>query len=421
MANRIADKKVRLFYILTDGCNSNITSLHEHHVEFLNLNEEATTVHKDELFNSLKETKEKFKTLENHFHSILSTLSEEQIDTCQGIIDEVKNKIDSLRQEIINSLVEFEKRLKISTNTTNQPKKTNVDFAPEKLSSETEFIPYIQWRFDICGHYEQNKFSIESYEIQRRHLEKYLDETLRAILTNQAPNMNQFPVLPEGSTTMVPEFPVKNECCLSILDEYFDKKHPKMMRLWTFTQLYQNGQFEKEKVQDMWNRILKHYHASGISTMNEETHMKLYFITALRNQQMKQEILRHASSKSLEELVKIGESWQIGDDISSKLRPTNTNTIQTNRISGFKRSKEDHMAKMAVFMNKQKRKGRCFRCDKKGCDGKSRCSAIDSTCHRCGLVGHIAPVCQREADELPFKKKDVWSRLGNKEDDKEKS
>ena len=249
MAASHAEKKLKLFNLLKDGCNSEITQLYESHAEFENLREDATVVHKEDLSYSLRKVEEKFDKLEAQFHSIILTISDEQTTACKDFIDEIKNKINLLKKAIKTSLVEFEKRLATSKNTPTQPKKTNVDFAPEKLTSETEFIPYMQWRFDFYGLYNQNRFFLESFEIQRRHLEKYLDDTLRAILANKAPKMDEYPVVPEFQTySGVPEFPVETPCCFNLLDDYFDKKHPQMMRLWSYTQLYQAGQFENEKV-----------------------------------------------------------------------------------------------------------------------------------------------------------------------------
>ena len=142
-----------------------------------------------------------------------------------------------------------------------------------------------------------------------------------------------------------------------------------------------------------------------------------------RDPELRQKLLQQGEEKTLQDLLAIGQAWQAGSALNSKIEQRNTaSAAKTSSYKNFQKSRNDQMWLFKELMTK---KGRCFRCNL-DCKSRSTCIAIGKTCNKCGGPNHLASVCQQD---VPFKKaridndnntnpkKPVFDRLGPRQNE----
>ena len=231
------------------------------------------------------------------------------------------------------------------------------------------------------------------------YLEKLLDTVLRDTLDGQAPDTeaitmgptlsaDQLASVTSGNGYPTPEFPAPVTCLIGIIDNHFNMKEPKMMRLHNFQKLVMEGQSEREKWYPAWSRIFKAYQTSGISSMTEEERLKAYLISITRNKDLKQKLLVQKDSKSLQDLIDIGKNWQNATTLAPKFETPQVASAA--RMSSYKRERSNTLTGRTPGS-----KDHCNWCGKTG-HGKNpshevrkeRCPAFGRKCHKCPFTGH---------------------------------
>ena len=431
-----AEKKITKFMFIKDNCNTLITSLHDDHSEFVQLAGQASDFDKEDLKNCLIELQQEFKNLKIEFSTIAKTVTKEQGQACEAFISEIGEKLASLKKEVKTSLRSNSNHQSSSSissldatfaTLSSHSEKTNIDFKPNKLCHDDMYSTYIQWRKDWFGYFNQNKFFNRPISTQRMYLEKLLDTVLRDTLDGQAPDTeaitmgptlsaDQLASVTSGNGYPTPEFPAPVTCLIGIIDNHFNMKEPKMMRLHNFQKLVMEGQSEREKWYPAWSRIFKAYQTSGISSMTEEERLKAYLISITRNKDLKQKLLVQKDSKSLQDLIDIGKNWQNATTLAPKFETPQVASAA--RMSSYKRERSNSQKKMAAFISSQRKLGRCFKCDRNDCksmDGYPEdCFAANERCNKCSRKGHLEKLCQMEGPSVK-RPATIFHRLGPKE------
>ena len=420
---------------IKDNCNALISSLDQENSEFIQLAENASEFDKEDLKNSLIELQQEFKNLKIEFSTIAKTISKEQSQECEKFITEIGEKLTPLKKDVKDSLRSISNHRSPTTSSsfdstsvpiTNRSDKTNKDFMPDKLHHYDNYSTYIQWRKSWFGHSNQNKFYNRPISTQRMHLEKLLDTVLRDTIDGQAPDLETFPMVPtltddqlasvaSGLDYPTPDFPAPVTCLIGILDNHFNMKEPKMMRLFNYQKLLMEGQLDKEGWFAAWSRIYKSYQTSGIASMTEEERLKANLISMTKDKELKQKLLVQNDSKSLQDLIDIGRNWQTAATLAPKFEAHQVASAA--RISSYKRERT-RSQKMETFIESQKKLGRCFRCDRKDCKAIKgywdQCFAAEERCNKCSRKGHIARLCQMGGPSIK-QPRTVFHRLGPKE------
>ena len=378
------------FLFIKDTCNTLITKVHDENTEFTTLADKASSFDKEHLQNALIKLEQKFDSLEAEFSLIANKATQDQNDICADFITEVRNSIASLTKDIKTSVRNFES---MSTNPGNgflqlqspttiiKSNKVNKTFEPKQLKYNADYSTYTQWRNDWFLHQNINQFFKEDISTQRAHLVQLLDTELRATLDSEAPHHDttamgpplseeQLNSLEQGQTYPVPTFPAPNTCLIGILDLHFNRKEPKMMRLYNYNKACLEGQLENEGWYEAWTRLDQMYQRSGIDSMSKEEYKKMTCITMTTESALRQKLLQQGQEKSLQDLLAIGQAWQAGSSLNSKIEQKNTAT--------------------AYRISTENEKSCCKFC---GFSHGLYCPASSRQCKNCDKVGHFAKMC----------------------------
>ena len=432
---------LKSFFFIKDECTSLITTLHDQNAEFETLAEKASSFDKEDLQNALSKLEQNFENLKTEYSSFVNITTKAQTTTCEDSIGEIRNKITSLKKDIKINLRNFES---LTTNSGNgnlqfqspttifKSNKVNKSFEPKQLKFSANFSTYTQWRGDWCLHGNINKFYKEDIPTQRAHLVQLLDTELRATLDSEAPHQDTTPIWPplseeqlssfeQGKSYPVPAFPAPTSCLIGLLDLHYNRKEPKMMRLYNYNKACLDGQLQNEGWYEAWTRLDQMYQRSGIDSMSKEEYRKMTCIIMTRDSTLRQKLLQQGEEKSLQDLLAIGQAWQVSSSLSSKIeQKNNAFAAKTSSFKKLKRHRDDQMWLFKDLMNK---KGLCYRCNSPNCKRGTSCFAEGKTCTECGGPNHFASVCQMdspwenkwEAKKAKFgenTKKNIHQRLG---------
>ena len=422
------------FLFIKDTCNTLITKVHDENTEFTTLADKASSFDKEHLQNALIKLEQKFDSLEAEFSLIANKATQDQIDICADFITEVRNSIASLTKDIKTSVRNFES---LSTNPGNgnlqspttiiKSNKVNKSFEPKQLKHNANYGTYTQWRNDWFLHLNINQFFKEDISTQRAHLVQLLDTELRATLDSEAPHHDttamgpplseeQLNSLEQGQAYPAPTFPAPNTCLIGILDIHFNRKEPKMMRLYNYNKACLVGQLQNEGWYEAWTRLDQMYQRNGIESMSKEEYRKMTCITMTRDSALRQKLLQQGEEKSLQDLLAIGQAWQAGTFINSKIeQKQNANdTAVAAKTSSYKTQETHKQKQMWLFKDLMKKKGQCWRCNSTTCKSSSTCRAMGKNCTKCGKLNHFASVCQEDYPQENNKsnQENVYKRLG---------
>ena len=385
MSSGKSEKKIKHFLYIKDTCNTLLLSVHEENTDFVNLAEKASPFDKEELKKSLNKLEQKFEDLENEYSSIVNNITKAQDETCQDSITEIRNNLTSLKKDIKTSLRTYEPLSTpsgiLAPTIIHKSNKLNKTFEPKLLKHNAKYSTYVQWRDDMFRHFNINDLFKEEISTQRAHLLQLLDTELRASIDSEAPNHDTFALGPtltqeqkssveKGNAYPVPVFPVPNTCLIGILDAHFNRQEPKMMRLFNYNKACMEGQFQNEGWYEAWTRLDQMYQTSGIASMSKEEYRKMTCITMTSESALRQKLLQQGQEKSLQDLLAIGQAWQAGSSLNSKIEQKNTAT--------------------AYQISTENEKSCCKFC---GFSHGSYCPASSRQCKNCDKVGHFAKMC----------------------------
>ena len=427
---------LKSFFFIKDECTSLITTLHDQNAEFETLAEKASSFDKEDLQNALSKLEQNFENLKTEYSSFVNITTKAQTTTCEDSIGEIRNKITSLKKDIKINLRNFES---LTTNSENgnlqfqspttiiKSNKVNKSFEPKQLKFSANFSTYTQWRGDWCLHGNINKFYKEDIPTQRAHLVQLLDTELRATLDSEAPHQDTTPIWPplseeqlssfeQGQSYPVPAFPAPTSCLIGLLDLHYNRKEPKMMRLYNYNKACLDGQLQNEGWYEAWTRLDQMYQRSGIDSMSKEEYRKMTCIIMTRDSTLRQKLLQQGEEKSLQDLLAIGQAWQVSSSLSSKIeQKQNANdTAVAAKTSSYKTQETHKQKQMWLFKDLMKKKGQCWRCNSTTCKSSSTCRAMGKNCTKCGKLNHFASVCQEDYPQENNKSNqgNVYKRLG---------
>ena len=204
------------------------------------------------------------------------------------------------------------------------------------------------------------------------------------------------------------------ESCESIIEEAFEVQYPLIMRRHKFFTYERKG---NQTFTDFVSKLEELALAANLENMEMNDYKLFRIIAGLNDPKCADKILSiPLQDFTLEEVKRVGIQYQTAKNYSG-LNPTHhVNQVSgkrkpiSNRISNQNKNygkssypTSSPSSSTQTKLNNLRQQGKCTRCGWKHNKGQA-CPLKSATCHKCGLKGHIAPVCAQPAPKSVTKK-----------------
>ena len=204
------------------------------------------------------------------------------------------------------------------------------------------------------------------------------------------------------------------ESCESIIEEAFEVQYPLIMRRHKFFTYERKG---NQTFTDFVSKLEELALAANLENMKMNDYKLFRIIAGLNDPKCADKILSiPLQDFTLEEVKRVGVQYQTAKNYSG-LNPTH----HVNQVSGKRKPISNKISNQnknygkssyptsspssstQTKLNNLRQQGKCTRCGWKHNKGQA-CPLKSATCHKCGLKGHIAPVCAQPAPKSVTKK-----------------
>ena len=204
------------------------------------------------------------------------------------------------------------------------------------------------------------------------------------------------------------------ESCESIIEEAFEVQYPLIMRRHKFFTYERKG---NQTFTDFVSKLEELALAANLENMEMNDYKLFRIIAGLNDPKCADKILSiPLQDFTLEEVKRVGVQYQTAKNYSG-LNPTH----HVNQVSGKRKPISNKISNQnknygkssyptsspssstQTKLNNLRQQGKCTRCGWKHNKGQA-CPLKSATCHKCGLKGHIAPVCAQPAPKSVTKK-----------------
>ena len=204
------------------------------------------------------------------------------------------------------------------------------------------------------------------------------------------------------------------ESCESIIEEAFEVQYPLIMRRHKFFTYERKG---NQTFTDFVSKLEELALAANLENMEMNDYKLFRIIAGLNDPKCADKILSiPLQDFTLEEVKRVGVQYQTAKNYSG-LNPTH----HVNQVSGKRKPISNKISNQnknygkssyptsnpssstQTKLNNLRQQGKCTRCGWKHNKGQA-CPLKTATCHKCGLKGHIAPVCAQPAPKSVTKK-----------------
>ena len=204
------------------------------------------------------------------------------------------------------------------------------------------------------------------------------------------------------------------ESCESIIEDAFQVHYPLIMRRHKFFTYERKG---NQTFTDFVSKLEELAAAANLENMDMNDYKMFRVIAGLNDSKCVDKILSiPLQDFNFEEVKRVGVQYETAKNYSG-LNPThhvnqvvgkrNSNPNENNNpknFSNYSYPSSSPSSSVQGRLNNLRQQGKCIGCGKKAHSKGQACPHKLSTCHKCGLNGHIAPVCAQSAPK-PFTKK----------------
>ena len=204
------------------------------------------------------------------------------------------------------------------------------------------------------------------------------------------------------------------ESCESIIEDAFQVHYPLIMRRHKFFTYERKG---NQTFTDFVSKLEELAAAANLENMDMNDYKIFRVIAGLNDSKCVDKILSiPLQDFNFEEVKRVGVQYETAKNYSG-LNPThhvnqvvgkrNSNPNKNNNpknSSNYSYPSSSPSSSVQGKLNNLRQQGKCIGCGKKAHSKGQACPHKLSTCHKCGLKGHIAPVCAQSAPK-PFTKK----------------
>ena len=204
------------------------------------------------------------------------------------------------------------------------------------------------------------------------------------------------------------------ESCESIIEDAFQVHYPLIMRRHKFFTYERKG---NQTFTDFVSKLEELAAAANLENMDMNDYKMFRVIAGLNDSKCVDKILSiPLQDFNFEEVKRVGVQYETAKNYSG-LNPThhvnqvvgkrNSNPYKNNNpknSSNYSYPSSSPNSSVQGRLNSLRQQGKCIGCGKKAHSKGQACPHKLSTCHKCGLKGHIAPVCAQSAPK-PFTKK----------------
>ena len=205
------------------------------------------------------------------------------------------------------------------------------------------------------------------------------------------------------------------ESCESIIEEAFEVQYPLIMRRHKFFTYERKG---NQTFTDFVSKLEELALAANLENMEMNDYKLFRIIAGLNDPKCADKILSiPLQDFTLEEVKRVGVQYQTAknysglnpthhvNQVSGKKNPTSNRNSNHNKNSGKSSySSPNPSSSTQSKLNNLRQQGKCTSCGRKAHSKGQACPLKSATCHKCGLKGHIAPVCAQPGPKSVTKK-----------------
>ena len=271
--------------------------------------------------------------------------------------------------------------------------KTVTDLKPNySLSFDNTPMELSTWITCFKAYFEASKLHYLPLDQQQAFLRQYLNPNVwTAIKQNINIETRIF------KNPMDPD----EESCESIIEEAFQVHYPLIMRRHKFFTYERKG---NQNFTDFVSKLEELATAANLEAMEINDYKMFRIIAGLNDPKCVDKILSiPIQDFTFEEVKRVGVQYQTAKNYSGLNPSHHVNQVVSNRNPNRNRN-SNHNPKNSYFnsnsgssvqskLNSLRQQGKCIGCGKKAHLNGQACPQKAATCHKCGIKGHIAPVC----------------------------
>ena len=207
---------------------------------------------------------------------------------------------------------------------------------------------------------------------------------------------------------------LEEDSCESIIEEQFQVQYPLIMRRHKFFTYERKG---NQTFTDFVSKLEELATAANLENLEMNDYKLFRIIAGLNDPKCVDKILSiPLQDFNFEEVKRVGVQYQTAKNYSG-LNPTHqVNQVSGKKNSNFKKNSSHYNSIKSSYngpnsgssiqnkLNNLRQQGKCISCGKQAHNKGQTCPLKSATCHKCGIKGHIAPVCAQPAPKSVTKK-----------------
>ena len=271
--------------------------------------------------------------------------------------------------------------------------KTVTDLKPSySLSFDNTPMELSTWITCFKAYFEASKLHYLPLDQQQAFLRQYLNPNVwTAIKQNINIETRIF------KNPMDPD----EESCESIIEEAFQVHYPLIMRRHKFFTYERKG---NQNFTDFVSKLEELATAANLEAMEINDYKMFRIIAGLNDPKCVDKILSiPIQDFTFEEVKRVGVQYQTAKNYSGLNPSHHVNQVVNNRNPNRNKnynhnpknsfSNSNSGSSVQNKLNSLRQQGKCIGCGKKAHSNGQACPQKAATCHKCGIKGHIAPVC----------------------------
>ena len=271
--------------------------------------------------------------------------------------------------------------------------KTVTDLKPNySLSFDNTPMELSTWITCFKAYFEASKLHYLPLDQQQAFLRQYLNPNVwTAIKQNINIETRIF------KNPMDPD----EESCESIIEEAFQVHYPLIMRRHKFFTYERKG---NQNFTDFVSKLEELATAANLEAMEINDYKMFRIIAGLNDPKCVDKILSiPIQDFTFEEVKRVGVQYQTAKNYSGLNPSHHVNQVVNNRNPNRNKnynhnpknsfSNSNSGSSVQNKLNSLRQQGKCIGCGKKAHSNGQACPQKAATCHKCGIKGHIAPVC----------------------------
>ena len=271
--------------------------------------------------------------------------------------------------------------------------KTVTDLKPNySLSFDNTPMELSTWITCFKAYFEASKLHYLPLDQQQAFLRQYLNPNVwTAIKQNINIETRIF------KNPMDPD----EESCESIIEEAFQVHYPLIMRRHKFFTYERKG---NQNFTDFVSKLEELATAANLEAMEINDYKMFRIIAGLNDPKCVDKILSiPIQDFTFEEVKRVGVQYQTAKNYSGLNPSHHVNQVVNNRNPNRNKnynhnpknsySNSNSGSSVQNKLNSLRQQGKCIGCGKKAHSNGQVCPQKAATCHKCGIKGHIAPVC----------------------------